>query len=234
MHARIALVAIFGLTGVLAGCGDDGPGTVAPTTEPTTVPTSSAPPSADELTSLLLTAGDLGPGWELGQPVNEFDFADSVQIPCDAMAINPVIAQRLTPTAGIQFAPTDDSMQFVAEFAGAGQADRLEADLYFFAEGMDACAASTAAGDQAGLSVERLSLPAVGDQSMAFTTIGGEPSGPTWHVRSARVRVGAIAITLNVTEIGADDPTQPTMSDAEFVELLETAVAKVDLDRSAE
>lgn len=230
MHARIALVAILGLAGVLAGCGDDGPGSVAPT-EPTTTPTSTAPSSGEDLESLLLVADDLGAGWELGQPVNEFDFTDSTQIPCDAMGINPVIAQRLTPTTGVQFTPADDSMQFVAEFAVAGQADRLEADLYFFTEGMDACAASTASGDQAGLSVERLPLPAVGDQSMAFTTIGGEPSGPTWHVRSARVRVGAIVITLDVTEIGAD-PTQPTMSDAEFVELLETAVAKVDVSRS--
>lgn len=229
MHARIALVAIFGLAGVLAGCGDDGPGSVAPT-EPTT-PTSTAPSSGEDLESLLLVADDLGAGWELGQPVNEFDFTDSTQIPCDTMAINPVIAARLTPTTGVQFTPADDSTQFVAEFAVAGQADRLEADLYFFAEGMDACAASTASADQTGLRVERFSLPAVGDQSMAFTMIGGEPSGPTWHLRSARVRVGTIAITLNVTEIGADDPTQPTMSDAEFVELLETAVAKLVVDR---
>jgi hypothetical protein len=92
-------------------------------------------------------------------------------------------------------------------------------------EAMDACAATTPTSTDAGsLTVEPLTIPELGDQRAAYTLIGVESPDTTWYVRDASVRVGSIAIELALTEILQTPEDEPATSDAEFNQLLETAV----------
>lgn len=219
MYARLGFIALFGLVGTFMGCGDDD------TASPTTTESTATTVAVSELDSMLLGADDVGTGWQLGPPINEADLADSTQIPCPDTAINPTIADRLTPVTGVQFEPTDRSPRHLIEFLVTGQPEQLNADLQVMFEAMDACAATTPTSTDAGsLTVEPLTIPELGDQRAAYTLIGVESPDTTWYVRDASVRVGSIAIELALTEILQTPEDEPTTSDAEFVQLLETAV----------
>jgi hypothetical protein len=222
MHARLGFIALLGLAGVVVGCGSDE--TSAPTTNEATETTV----DVAELDSMLLDADDVGADWRVGPAVIDADFTDSTQIPCPDTAINPTIAARLTPVTGIQFEPTDRSPKHLIEFVLSGQPDRLDADLQVMFDAMDACAATTPTTTETGsMTIEPLAIPELGDQRAAYTLIGVESPDTTWYVRDASVRVGSIAIEVALTEILQPPDDEPSISDAEFVQLLETAVAKL-------
>jgi hypothetical protein len=96
MCSQLALVASLGLTGVLAGCGDDD-ATPDTSTAPTTSVETTVLPSLAQLDAMLLDSSDVGTPWQLGSEITDADLADATQIPCDDTAINPTIADRLTP-----------------------------------------------------------------------------------------------------------------------------------------
>ena len=236
MFTRASLIAVLGLVGALFACGGDGKSVN------TTNPTSSVPASATsnsvtttdttmstaQLDSMLLDVGDVGGGWQLGPEVADADFSDSTQLPCNDMALNPTIIERLTPVTGIQFEPTDRSYKHIVEFLVTGEPQRLALDLQFYFEGMEACAATTPTTIDAGtLTVEPFTIPMLGDQRAAYVLTGVESPDATWYVRSAEVRVGSIATEVALTEILSTPENEPTVTDAEFVQLLETAVAKL-------
>lgn len=74
---------------------------------------------------------------------------------------------------------------------------------------------------------QELTIAKLGDQRMAAIFIGVESPQATWFIRSAMVRVGSVAMTLGLTEILTTPQDTPKISDAEFVHLVETAVAKL-------
>jgi hypothetical protein len=222
MYARLGVVALLGLGVTFLGCGDD------ETTAPTTTESTATTVAVAELDSMLLDAADVGTGWQVGPAVTDADFADSTQIPCPDTAINPTIADRLTPVTGVQFEPTDGSPRHLIEFMLSGEPDRLDADLQAMFGAMDACAATTPTTTETGsLTVEPLAIPELGDQRAAYTLVGVEAPDTTWYVRDASVRVGSLAVEVGLTEILQSPDDQPSISDAEFVQLLETAVAKL-------
>ena len=235
MFTRASCIAVLGLVGALFACGGDG------TSLNTTNPTSSVPATATsnsvtttttmstaQLDSMLLDVGDVGGGWQLGPEVTDADVSDSTQLPCNDMALNPTIIERLTPVTGIQFEPTDRSYKHIIEFLVTGEPQRLALDLHFYFEGMEACAATTPTTVGAGnLTVEPFTIPMLGDQRAAYVLTGVESPDATWYVRSAEVRVGSIATEVALTEILSTPEDEPTVTDAEFVQLLETAVAKL-------
>jgi hypothetical protein len=227
MHARGSLIAVLGLVGTLLGCGDDG--TTSITTNPTTTASAATTTiSTAQLDSMLLDVNDVGAGWQVGPAVNDADFSDSTQLPCSDMAINPTIIQRLTPVTGIQFEPTDHSYKHMIELVVTGEPEQLDSDLQVYFDAVDACAATTPTTTGTGtLIVEQSAIPAVGDQRAAYILTGIESPDATWYVRDAEVRVGAIAIELALTEILPTPQDEPTISDAEFVQLLQMAVAKL-------
>lgn len=229
MHAQLGLVALLGLAGTLVGCGDDE--ATRDTTPATTAPAETTVPlSTEQLDSMLLDASDVGSAWQLGPPITEADLTDATQIPCPDTAINPTIADRLTPITGVQFEPVDRSSRHLIEFAVVGQPDQLDADLQVLFDAMDACAAATPTTSGTGsLRVERLTIPELGDQRAAYTLIGVEtPDTPTWYVRDAEVRVGSIAVEVGLTEILPTPDDEPSISDAEFVRLIQTAVTNLE------
>lgn len=209
MHS-LRMVIVVALAGLLMACGDDGTTTVAPH-------------------SPLLDLADTGPGWRLGPDVNDADFADSTQLPCDDMALNPTINARLTPVAGIQFEPTDGSSRHLIEFLITGDTQRLEADLQAYFEAMNDCAAATPVTTGAGtLTVKAFGIPPLGDQRAAYAMTAVLSPEATWHVRTATVRVGSLAARVALTEILTEPDTQPTIADDDFVRLVEVAVAELD------
>lgn len=223
MYARLGFVALLGVAGTFLGCGGDD--AAAPTTTESTAPTV----AVSELDAMLLDADDVGTGWQVGPPVIDADLADSTQIPCPDTAVNPTIADRLTPVTGIQFEPTDRSPGHVIEFILSGEPDRLDADLQVMFDAMDACAATTPTTTETGsMTIAPLAIPELGDQRAAYTLIGVEAPDTVWYVRDASVRVGSLAVEVGLTEILQTPDDEPSISDAEFVQLLETAVAKLD------
>jgi hypothetical protein len=164
----------------------------------------------------------------VGPDLNAADFADSTQIPCPDVALNPTIATRLTPATGVQFEPTDRSYKHLIEFILTGDASRLDADLQASFDAIDSCSTVRPATEET-VTVERLAVPELGDQRAAFTLVGREsPDVPSqWYVRYATVRVGHIAVGLGLTEILSTPRQEPDIVDERFVELVETAVAKI-------
>ena len=93
---------------------------------------------------------------------------------------------------------------------------------------MDACAAVTPTTTGTGtLTVEQFAIPALGDRRAAYILTGVESADSTWYVRDAEVRVGSIAIGVGLTEILPTPQDEPSISDAEFVRILQAAVAKL-------
>lgn len=234
MFARMGLIAVLGLVGVLIGCGDDDA-----TRETTPATTSSVettiPLSPEQLEPMLLDASDVGAGWQLGPKITDADLSDATQIPCPDTAINPTIGDRLTPITGVQFEPVDHSSKHLIEFAVTGQPEQLDADLQVLFEAMDACAATTPTSIGSGsLTVEPLTIAELGDQRAAYTLIGVESPDATWYIRNADVRVGSTAVKVGLTEILQTPDDEPSISDTEFVQLIQTAVAKLHDGTTAE
>ncbi len=227
MFARVSLVALLGLVGALVGCSDDE--AARDTTSATTVSVETTVPlTPEQLDAMLLDASDVGAAWQLGPAVTDADLADASQIPCPDTAIDPGVTDRLTPVTGVQFEPVDHSSKHLIEFAVTGQPEQLDGDLQVLFDSMDACAATTPTTIGTGsLTVDPLTIPELGDQRAAYTLIGVESPDETWYIRNAEVRVGAIAVEVGLTEILQPPDNEPSISDAEFIQLIQTAVAKL-------
>jgi hypothetical protein len=206
------LAVVVGLTGALVACGDD----------------STDVPSGD-VTVTLLTAADLGSGWREGHEVGEADFQDAWQIPCDDVVINPTLVEVLRPSAGTQFEPTDGSSRHLIELVTTGVEDDLAAALDAYLGAVASCPPEFASGGTR-VSVTPLDLGESGDQRAAFLSVaaqGAESDRAVWHVRHATVRVGNHIVSLGLTEILDSDDLQPAVTDAEFVQMVRTAVGGV-------
>jgi hypothetical protein len=219
MRGRASTVAIFGLVVALVACGDSGT-----TRQPTTTL------SATQLQAKLLDVGGVGAGWQVGHAVNDADFSDATQVPCEGVTLDPPVTQRLTPVTGIQFEPTDQSYKHLIEFVLTGDPKQLDADLQTYFAALETCSTvtTTIAGASA-VRVNKLTIPKLGDQRAAYVLTGKESPGSdtTWYGRSAAVRVGSIAIELGLTEILPTGQAQPQISDEGFLKIVQTAVAKL-------
>lgn len=228
MHRRLAIITAVTVTLGAAACGGDdstGSTTAAPVTALAATTVSPA-----DLDAMLLTATDVGEDWTEGHTIGPEDLSSFAQLPCPDSALNPLIVDRLTAVTGVQFDPVDRSSQHVLELLVTGEPARLSTDLELLAEAALApCAVdgSTSAG-AGGVTVEPMSIPALGDQRMAYTARASESTtGPTWYVRIAVVRVGSVALQLGLTEILATSHGDAHVSDGEFARLLETAVGEL-------
>lgn len=226
-RTRFLILVVLALlvAAVAASCGDDDAGE---TTTPTTAASTTTTSAPTNLSAVLLTAGDVGARWKLGQDVNEADFHDATNVPCPDVAVNEAITHRLTPVAGVQFEPADGSYEHLIEFVVTGEASQLATDLQAF---LDAIASCPSVPMTAGTStaIRPLTIPSLGGQRAAFTMTGTESAGgPTWFVRTATVRIGGRAAQIGLTEILTTPQQTPVISDAEFVALVEKAAAKLD------
>ena len=232
MRARTSSIVVIGLAVVLGACGSStktGQTTTPTSTTSATTTTLSTP----QLRAKMLDGSDVGAFWKVGNPVNPMDLSGFAQIPCPNITVDPAVAKRLTGDTGVQFEPTDGSYKHMIEMALTGEPGQLDSDLQQFIDAMNACAASlasasTTSGTQT-LSGTKLPIPALGDQRGAWVGYATESPGSQarWYIRNAVVRVGSTAIGLGLTEILFTPKDTPKFSNAEFVQILETAVNKI-------
>ncbi len=202
---------------------------------PATAPepsTTSTPATAgeDELSALLLDAADFGPAWVPETDVGVADFTSLGELPCPDTAINPTIVARLMPTEAAIFTNPDAAIiEGAQELLLTGDPARLAADLDILFEGAQMClGAEWVDDDGERVLYEPFDVPAVGDQRLAGRLTVTEPDGATtWRGWSAIVRVGTVAMMLNVFEILPTPDAVPTISDEAFVTLLQTAVDRL-------
>lgn len=229
MRTWTNMMAVLGLAVAVVACGDDGATSETAAPPPTTTTTTTTVSTA-QLDAMLLDVSDVGAHWKADHEVTQEDLAAFTQLPCENSAINPTIAERLTADTGIQFEPTDGSYKHMIELLVTGDPGQLSHDLEILYGAYQACSATVATtSDTGALTVDELTLPELGDQRFAYvlSDLESPDSEMTWHVRLAMVRVGPIAVGLGLTEILPTPGTEPQISDEEFVQLLETAVAKV-------
>ena len=227
MRTWTNMMAVLGLAAAVVACGDDGTTreTAAPTPTTTATTSSTAQPEA-----MLLDVSDVGADWKVGHEVIPEDLSAFTQLPCEDSAIDPTIAERLTADTGIQFEPNDRSPRNMMELLVTGNPGRLGRDLEILDGAFQACSAAAATtSDTGALTVDELTLPDLGDQRFAYvlSDLESPDSAMTWHVRLATVRVGSIAVGLGLTEVLPTSDTEPQISNEVFVQLLETAVAKL-------
>ena len=212
MRWRVTIL-VVAVCAAIAGCGDDGASTATVRT-------------AEQLQARLLTAADAGAGWQQAGPVGDADFDDAGQIPCENSALDPTVRQRLRPVTGVQFEPADRSSKHLIEFAVSAAPDRLKTDLEALFGAMDSCTSAPASGS-GGVQVAKLDVPKAGDQRAGYRMVASVSADSAWHVRMATVRVGASAITVGLTEVVASPTAAPTISDADFGRLVQTAAKKL-------
>jgi hypothetical protein len=209
----------------VTACGGDD--STTPTTQAPATSGSTTTMPAAALDPMLLQPDDIGAAWTLGHAIQPEDLSTFAQLACENSALNPTIVTRLTARTGVQFDAADRSDAHLIELLVTGEPGRLSADLDVLAEAVQAPCADTGAAppDGAGVTVEELSIPGLGDQRHAWAARASEPAGgPTWFVRTAVVRVGSVAVELRLTEILASPQAPPRIGDSEFNQLLETAV----------
>lgn len=219
-------VAVAVLAVTAASCSDDDD--VADTTV-TTATTMGVPPAA-AVEAMLLTADEIeaqfggDPGWTV-EPIDyEEGLSGYLQLRCDDVVLDPTIVERLTAAAGIDGGREDGNAN-LAEFLLAGDAEQLSADLDAWRAADESCAAtpSTTADTSA---TRELAVPELGDEQFAETGTC-EGWGPDSQSYSALVRIGTVAIIVGVCEGAVSEGAELLISDEEFVQLLEAAVAKV-------
>lgn len=223
MRAATTLLVVVGLSAGLLSCGGDDATTTSPTTAAPVTTVATRAPAVPPATALL-TAADVGSGWQLSNEINDMDLAAFAQIPCENVALNPTTVTRLTASIGVQFEPVDHSYRHIMELVAVGVPTQLAADLQALRDATATC--PTAEPTATTVSVQPFDLPALGDQRFAQLLRGYEGDS-LWYVRGAYVRVGGVAVSVGLTEIVAGVGATPTITDATFVQLVTTAVAKL-------
>ncbi len=237
-HRRSAAVALcvtgLGLAGALSACGSK---TASTTTQPpttlatTTVAATTTTLSAAELTSRLLTSADIGGGWTPAQDITAADLGGLGESPCENVAINPTIAARLVASVGVILKPDDGTPRGIKETVVIGEPDRLARDLdAVFGAATDNCIGkdlTTKDGEK--VRMQTFVLPDVGDQRSAISVTVGEPPDfrSTWKGHQAIIRLGSIAVAITEFEVVGSPDQAPRMSDAQFVQLVQQAAAKL-------
>ena len=218
MRKLILVPGLLLVASTVVGCGGNGATSARPSPHAST----SAPTT--NWSGKLLTAADVGPGWQTGQPLNSADLAAFAQLPCERSTLSPAVAKRLSAATGVQFEPTDRSYKHVIELVVTGESARLADDLASLFAAVESCSTSGS-----GVDVERLPTPQLGDQRAAYAIHQPGPSGSTTtiYVRTGYVRLGSSAVALGLADFGATTTGKSQITDETYLALLNAAVAKL-------
>ena len=210
-----------------AACGSDE--SVATTTM--AAPTTTAP---SELKAKLLTVDDLvgvEGDWSVMADMTPDDLGSLAESPCPDAAIDPQIVERMIPTDAVIFEPTDEATRGVQELILAGDPEQLASDLEVVFGSVESCVGQQyeVPGSGEKVQYDLVDVPEFGDQRSAARLVAFEPPDftTTWRGHTAIVRVGGVVIMINEFQILDSPDAEPFMDDAEFVALLESAVARL-------
>lgn len=208
------------------------------------------PPTAAEFAERLLVADDLGDGWSVspGPPGDDAigpdgvvsdeaaELLPTVELCEAASATSRAAADGLRPLAFRQLDlavddpidPPEDTvghMVFAQEFLFADEASSMRATFDEVRDGMLACLGDFSADEEGPGTAIEVSMPDVGDDRVGVLTIMEEAGGwAEWRLYSALVLDGPRMGSVVLVDIRAGD--EPHFTDAEFGEIVETAVAK--------
>lgn len=208
------------------------------------------PPTAAEFAERLLVATDLEGEWSVspGPPGDDAISPDGI-VSEDAAELLPTVelceaaseasraaADGLRPLAFRQLDlavddpidPPDDTvghMVFVQEFLFADEASSLRATFDMVSDGMLACLGEIPAGEEGPGTAVEVTMPEVGDDRVGVLAIIEEAGGwAQWRLYTALVLDGPRMGSIVLVDIRAG--VEPYFTDAEFGEIVETAVAK--------
>jgi hypothetical protein len=174
----------------------------------------------------LLTAEDLGDGWEnegsevleFGPTIEPFRFCpdgEELLVPVDGTNI------WFTPswTGESDSLADDDVTEAVLVFATAE-----DAGSWF--DGFESCVGEKweeSSDPVEHVSFERFEAPDLGDESAGFHTVYAHSEGPEHDTHGVVVRFGEVLVIVDYNNAGLDEPIDQEF----FDDLIETAVAKV-------
>lgn len=197
-------------------------------------------PSASDLAAMLVEADDLGTGWDVNAPPEDYGSYGVVtdenrgMVPrmqfCDqAGAGSEAAASNLDWEAFTQFnyeTGDDRHLVFVQEFLRSDAAEDVRATYDDLAAGISACdGVRTEYPDGETGTQGSLEVPEVGDDRVGSRETVSEPGdrSATWDIRSLLARDGTTLIGVTVVEIVAPG-TEKVLDDAEVRDLM-TAIA---------
>jgi hypothetical protein len=228
MKRRTAAAAVVAVL-LVTGCGSaDKPAT--------------AGPSARALAGRLVAAGDLGPGWSVVSPPEDYGtvgvvtdknrgMVPKLQFCTKASSASRTAADRLEWEAFTQFnyeTGNDRHLVFVQEFLRSDRASRTRATYDLLAGGMRACTGERSEYPDGEVGVQSpLQVPAIGEDRAGTRERVSEPGDrpATWDIRSVIARDGTVLIGVTVVEI-VSPGQQPVLDDAHVSALMTTIADK--------
>jgi hypothetical protein len=215
---------------LLAACGGGG-GTPADTG-----------PSARELAATLVVAEDLGTGWSVLTPPEDYGSVgvvtdkNKMMVPrtefCDkASAASQQAAKALEWEAFTQHhyaTGSDRHLVFVQEFLLSDRASVVRRTFDLLAAGGRSCEGDrSVTPDGETVTQGALELPAIGQDRSGFRDTIAEPGDnpTTWDLRSVLVRDGTVLIGITVAEI-VPPGVPKILSDAKATDLIVTIADK--------
>ena len=215
----------------VSACGSDG---TASTTSSTSTTVAATTTTVSALHPLLLAVGDLAgleTEWTVMTDMDPADLGSLAESPCPDTTLAADLVERLRPTDGVIFEPTDGSLHGVQELILSGEPTQLEADLDVVFGSVESCVGEQyeVPGTGEKVQYDLLDVGDLGDQRAVATVTAFEPPDftTTWRGHTAIVRVGGVAIMVNQFEILGSPDATPRMDDSEFAALLQAAVAKL-------
>lgn len=216
MRTRTWAVVVASLALVVPlGCGDD-----------VNDDDGAAIPSAEQLATSLLTAGDLDGTWAVNPGPDDPPMPTSGVVPDEARGMLPSVElcpaasdesraaadglawmafRQLDMTPDDPIAPPSDRtghMVFVQQFLLAGEPADVEATFELVRDGMKACVGEIDTGEEGPGKAAEMVTPDVGDDRYGVLTTVQEAGGRgEWLLHNTLVRQGAVLMMIDVVDI---------------------------------
>ena len=209
-------------------------------------------PTAQELSSSLVTADDLDGEWSLftgpqggdedidpsgiltdeqRELVPSFDLCDKASDDAKKAAegLRPVVFRQLDLTVDEEIDPPFDRtghLIFLQEFLYTGDENEMAATFASVRDGLTDCLGDIPAGEEGPGRAESLDVPAVGDERIGVLTTIEEAGGwAEWRIQNLIMRDGPVMMSLVLVDIRAD--VDPYFSTGAFGEIVRIAVDKL-------
>jgi hypothetical protein len=184
--------------------------------------------AGDPLRELLLDIDDLPTGWRMEYSPENAEFGSFGDSSCEGHSVDPAIVDRVRPTIAVKLTSPDGAVT-IEQSIFTGDPEQIAADLTAVFAVDSACfGAETVEADGSKTLYEPLDLPTLGDrqESATWNYLTGADLEPTAAGHIAIIQVGSVAMEIAQVESLTITGGQAAFGVEEFVEVLQTAVAK--------